>query len=460
MRKGAITMKETISFVATGDYLQTRRIPSYEEEGFKRIANIVKQADGRITNLEINILFNEGTPGAIPGGTHIRTTPDRLDDLKAFGFNLVGTANNHAFDYGYDGLEATNRHLDKAGILHTGTGENLYTASKPVYVDTVAGRIGFISVSVAFHMTHMATAQRHNMKGRPGINGLRHIRRHIISAEDLAVLKNIADKTEVNAFTQMSINEAFRLPFPEGILPFGRDQYGYPMLFEVGAEEGLKTVPDESDMERLEALIDDACRQADYVMVNFHAHEMKDTDKRVGADFVGIAARRFIDAGANAVIGHGPHTLRGIEIYNGKPIFHSLGNFIFQNETLDALPQDFYDDHNIPDHYGVMRAMDKKTFNGTKGLLSIQEMLESVIPFWTMKNGELEEMTLYPIELSYGKKRHQNGFPEITGNIGILKRLQALSEPFGTEIMIKDGVGKIRNPFSSVKKKDVSARFV
>jgi len=453
-------MKETISFVATGDYLQTRRIPSFEEENIKRIASMVKQADGRITNLEISILFNEGTPGAIPGGTHIRTTPDRLDDLKSFGFNLVGTANNHAFDYGYDGLEATNRHLDEAGILHTGTGENLYEASKPVFLDTVAGRIAFISVSVVAHMTHMATIQRQNMKGRPGINGLRHNRRHIISTEELAVLNKIADKTEVNAFTQMSINEAFRLPFPEGFLPFGRDQYGYPMLFEVGEDEGLRTEPDETDMKRLEALIDDAGRQADYVMVNFHAHEMKGTNKRIGADFVGNAARRFIDAGAHGVIGHGPHTLRGIEIYHGKPIFHSLGNFIFQNETLDALPQDFYDDHNIPDEYGVMRAVDKKTFNGTKGLLSIPEMLESVIPFWTMKNGELEEITLYPIELSYGKKRHQNGFPEITGNMEILKRLQVLSEPFGTEIIIKDGVGKIRNTLSSIRKNNVSERFV
>lgn len=452
-------MKDTISFAATGDYLQTRRVPSYEEESFKSIEKIVKQADGRITNLEISILKNEGTPGAIPGGTHIRTTPDRLDDLKAYGFNLVGTANNHAFDYGYDGLEATNCHLDEAGILHTGTGENLYEAGKPIFVDTPAGRIGFISVSVASHMTHMATEQRHNIKGRPGINGLRHVRKHIISSEELSVLKNIAEKTEVNAFTQMAINEAFILPFTEGTLPFGRDHYGYPMLFEVGDDEGLKTEPNENDMKRIEGVIDDTRRQADYVIVNFHAHEMKGTDKRLAADFVEKAAKIFIDAGAHSVIGHGPHTLRGIEIYRGKPIFYSLGNFIFQNETVDALPQDFYDDHKIPNDYGVMQAMDKKTFNGTKGLLSIPEMMESVIPSWTMKDGELVEIKLYPIELLHGKKRHQNGFPKITENEEILKRLQALSEPFGTKIIIKDGIGCIYGNVSS----DLSlkeARFV
>jgi hypothetical protein len=39
-------------------------------------------------------------------------------------------------------------------------------------------------------------------------------------------------------------------------------------------------------------------------------------------------ARAVIDAGADGVIGHGPHVLRGIEFYRGKPIAYSLGNFL------------------------------------------------------------------------------------------------------------------------------------
>jgi hypothetical protein len=35
-----------------------------------------------------------------------------------------------------------------------------------------------------------------------------------------------------------------------------------------------------------------------------------------------------IDAGADAVVGHGPHVLRGIEFYRGRPIAYSLGNFL------------------------------------------------------------------------------------------------------------------------------------
>ena len=38
--------------------------------------------------------------------------------------------------------------------------------------------------------------------------------------------------------------------------------------------------------------------------------------------------RTVIDAGADAVVGHGPHVLRGVEFYSGRPIFYSLGNFV------------------------------------------------------------------------------------------------------------------------------------
>jgi poly-gamma-glutamate synthesis protein (capsule biosynthesis protein) len=40
-------------------------------------------------------------------------------------------------------------------------------------------------------------------------------------------------------------------------------------------------------------------------------------------------AHKLIDAGADVIIGHHPHVIQGIEVYQGKPIFYSLGNFVF-----------------------------------------------------------------------------------------------------------------------------------
>ena len=48
------------------------------------------------------------------------------------------------------------------------------------------------------------------------------------------------------------------------------------------------------------------------------------------------SAKAYIDAGADMVVGHHAHTLQGIEIYNDKPIIYNLGNFLFNNETIDT----------------------------------------------------------------------------------------------------------------------------
>lgn len=62
------------------------------------------------------------------------------------------------------------------------------------------------------------------------------------------------------------------------------------------------------------------------VIVNIH------WGKEYEHNFDGIQqglAHAMIDAGADLIIGHHPHVVQGMELYNGKPIFYSLGNFIF-----------------------------------------------------------------------------------------------------------------------------------
>lgn len=93
--------------------------------------------------------------------------------------------------------------------------------------------------------------------------------------------------------------------------------------------------------------IDEAKRQADYVLVSIHAHEMEGETKEKPAEFLKTFARACIDQGAHAVIGHGPHIVRGIEIYKNRPIFYSLGNFIFQNDTVSCLPAEFYEKYGL-----------------------------------------------------------------------------------------------------------------
>ena len=73
--------------------------------------------------------------------------------------------------------------------------------------------------------------------------------------------------------------------------------------------------------------------QADYIVVNLHwGTEKADTPDPSQQAF----ARSLIDAGANAVIGHHPHVLQGIETHNSGVIVYSLGNFVFGGNSRDT----------------------------------------------------------------------------------------------------------------------------
>ena len=65
------------------------------------------------------------------------------------------------------------------------------------------------------------------------------------------------------------------------------------------------------------------------------------------ASFPEEFAHFSIDQGCSLFFAHGPHFLRGIEIYKNRPIFYSLGNFIFQNETVQWVPEPVYRGLNL-----------------------------------------------------------------------------------------------------------------
>lgn len=81
--------------------------------------------------------------------------------------------------------------------------------------------------------------------------------------------------------------------------------------------------------------IREAARQADHVIVICHGgHEHYDLPSpRMKQLF-----RFYVEAGASAVVNHHPHCVSGYEVFEGAPIFHSLGNFLFDHKRLRAGP--------------------------------------------------------------------------------------------------------------------------
>ncbi|HZI75477.1 MAG TPA: CapA family protein, partial [Gemmatimonadales bacterium] len=113
---------------------------------------------------------------------------------------------------------------------------------------------------------------------------------------------------------------------------------------------GFTTYPfayDLLDIDRSAAVVDSIRPLVDLLLVTFHggaegvrALRTGEAAESLGAEPRGDLrrwARAVIDAGADAVIGHGPHVLRGMEFYRGKLIAYSLGNFLtYRGFNLDG----------------------------------------------------------------------------------------------------------------------------
>ena len=425
------------TFIATGDAFMTRRLPEGGYPGFDRVREIIGRYQARFNNLEFTAHDQEGYPSAFSGGTWAMAEPEILDDLKAFGFNLYNTANNHSLDYSHGGLLATLKHLRERDMACAGTGKNLADAAAPVYLETENARVALICACASFHDSDIAGNQSFNMPGRPGLNALRVKTTYTVEKHYYDTLAEIADKTAMNAPQIRSVQLGYSLPEAEGQLTFCKT------AFRLGDETAAHTAPDERDMQRIEAQIREACRQADYVLVSIHAHQSRALDTTEPAEFLPIFAHRCIDAGACAILGHGPHELRPIELYKGCPIFYSLGNFIFQTDTVRFQPAEAFENKKLPVGSEVGELMDFRTQNGTRGYCTKENIWRSVMAGFEAQDGRITAITLYPVTLGMGQKRSRIGWPRLAQDDAVLRHLAALSAPYGTKLEIGDGAATV-----------------
>ncbi|MCZ6873134.1 MAG: CapA family protein, partial [bacterium] len=196
-----------------------------------------------------------------------------------------------------------------------------------------------------------------------------------------------------------------------------------------------------------------AQKQADWLVYSVHCHESGATGDYHGGsktsppDFLIEFAHWSIDQGCDVFAGHGPHFLRGIEIYQGKPIFYSLGNFIFQNESVAWVPPEGYRRFGLNHDQTPGDFFDARSDSGKRGFPADPMFWRSVIGVCHYEARALKAVKLYPIDMGFGRPIPQRGRPVLAqGQVAhdILTWLQQVSEPFGTEIAIEGEVGMIR----------------
>lgn len=428
-----------MKITACGDALIQRRVPS-NYDGIQGVISQINKGEARFVNLETTIHKGEHFGGQFSGGSYLRADPVVLDDIKNYGFNMLTFANNHAFDFSYGGLLATKKALDDAGILNSGVGENLDEAAAPVYLDTKNGRIALISfVSSMVNPSAMAGKQSRRVKGRPGVNGLRCDSYLQVTNEEFETIKQISEKSKINAQMDISRKEGFRPALPEDVAILNE------LIFKQGDETKFVTHPNKEDLDRAKKAIYEAEMQADVILISIHSHEISGDSKENPADFIKEFAHECIDAGAHAIIGHGPHLLRPVEIYKERPIFYSLGDFILHHENVPFAPEEMYAKQNLTSDATMRELFCDRSANYTRGLMRDRKMLETVIPYFEIEDGKLTYLEFMPVELNFDDPVWRRGNPRFSTNHGIIERLSLMSKPYGVNIQIDDrGFGVVK----------------
>ncbi|MBQ9544063.1 MAG: CapA family protein [Clostridia bacterium] len=422
-------------FTAAGDVLCQRRLPE-NYAGFDKIRDFIARGDARFFNLETTVNV-EGECWACQhsGGTYVRCEPEVMRDMLRFGFNVTTFDNNHAMDFDRIGMEKTLEYLNATGTVNAGVGKNLHQAAAPAYLETPGGRVALIAVCTSFSPEMAAGEQSRRIPGRSGINGIRINGKLRLPKKAFDAVREIGNKTGINSENEIERGEGYLPELPEGVCELGE------MKFELSDNFAFVQTPDEKDMKRVLASIREAKLNADYVAVSIHSHQIAGSDKSAVPEVIKSICRAFVDAGADAVIGHGPHLLRAIEVYKDKPIFYSLGDFVIQLYQIPVAPEDFYSRYGLDSDSSVITLLEKRSEGFTKGLMEDKRMLEAVIPYWeTDENNRLTKLELMPVKASKGEGKHLEGLPQPAKDVSFMERLAGLSQQFGVRITLENGV--------------------
>ncbi|HEY5711998.1 MAG TPA: CapA family protein [Allosphingosinicella sp.] len=254
--------------LATGDIAPDRPDP---DACFQATRETLAAADLVFGQLETS--FAE-TGTRLPQARHaILTSPAAAGAVGRAGFDVISFAGNHCLDWGSQAFADTIRVLEENGVAVVGVGRDIAAARAPVIRVLADGtRVAFLAYSSILPMGYWAEEKR------PGC-------------------------------APMRAHTAYEAIEPD----------------QPGTAPRIHTFPHEEDLDAMQRDIRQARAEADLVIVSHHwgIHFVRATI----ADYQRDVARAAIAAGADAILGHHAHILKGIEVIDGKPVYYSLCNF-------------------------------------------------------------------------------------------------------------------------------------
>jgi poly-gamma-glutamate synthesis protein (capsule biosynthesis protein) len=244
---------------------------------FARVTDVLARADVRFANLECCFYEPAGARSLSDEGFY--ASPAMAEALRVAGFDAVGTANN--VNYGAEAIVSSLRALDAHGIAHAGSGANSAAAHEPAYARAGGAQVGLIQRTSVYWPTNHEAGEH-----SPGVAALRG-------------------------------ETAYRVPTHKW-------RADIPPMNRPGVPPEVVTWAERKYLQRLREDIARLRKQADVVVASHHWGLHKDV-----LQYMTDIAHAAIDAGADIVVGHGPHYSLPVEVYKGKPIFYGVGSFSF-----------------------------------------------------------------------------------------------------------------------------------
>ena len=436
-----------VRVVACGDALFSSRNLARRLD--RRLVDEFARADAVFANAEFCCPRHDTPPAPRRFTTAVKA--EALDELADLNIRLVSFANNHTGDFGPQGIIDTIEAAEARGLIHCGIGRSLEEARSARFLDTPKGRIGLVAASSTRAADFAASAPGKGIAARPGLNPLRWGRAYVLPEQEFQQLRRIDEMLGTAASRrEVAAVEVMRDPGPDRF-NFGSVFEG-SLQIERGDRAHVRYFVDERDCKAILDNVRDAANRSDCVLVSLHTHEgLADNWYSPRApSFIEEFARRAIDAGADAILGHGAHMLRGIEIYEGRPIFYNLGSLMIEFEAGEQrMTPEMYEGFGLakdalPSHLHMFRVQDEGGkrigFYGdpkfSKGCIAICDFEPDGV-----------QVRLVPLDLDLNRARPaERGLPALPSpELGreIAKDMARMSEVYGTRMQYNDADGTI-----------------
>lgn len=444
-----------MKLAVAGDAILTRPVSQVSDPQAGAIFDVLRSADLAFMNCETVIHDYRGPglhPSAEAGLVAMQSPLEVAEEFEWLNARLLGMANNHSLDYGLGGLASTRAALDRAGVIHAGSGETLSEARGAAYFDGADTRVALVSMSTSATKESRAGDPFGGVPGRPGLNPLAY---HF--AGDAETIASVVRTAESFGMWVCRVGPDLWEINPPGL-------HNTVTRYYVTDAPGYRMVLDEEDVAANLRSIRNARINADIVIVHVHNHEWDTTtgSLRVPPDFMRTFAQKAIESGADVVVAQGSHApIRGIEMHQGKPIFYDPGDLFLTSHHLTRHPRELYTrhaagldvplDHALPSDGRRAMAAYSRPVSPAGGYFAEWGAIGAVATL-EFDGSTLEEIRLHPfahLSAPAGATSPRAGLsgvpmkPEAGRARDILEKFAALSEPFGTRIRIDDGVGLI-----------------